>query len=232
MLRRRQRRAARAVPCGGRTFVAGPGSPPGRPPAGPAPPLGAEPLSGRLSQKSTLGFNRPAMVHAVPQRQRPALRRAGPAHRPRVRGAPGPRARPRDGHPFFAPRVVPGECCWRALSSRSRARPVGLLLAWLGCLLASLAADVIPRGGQIADIDPAIAGFSLLACIRGVPHRSDPAGRLPPPSRHVAARGRGQSGAPRLAMAGPRPRAGSPRVLCGAALALSPVVNARRIPAF
>jgi predicted permease len=101
----------------------------------------------------------------------------------------------------------------------------GLLLAWVGVpLLASLAADVIPRAAEIA-IDPAIAGFSLLAGIAvflivGIL----PAIRTAEPGAGTSLReGRGQSGGTaRLADGLVAAESGlAVLLLCGAALALS-----------
>jgi len=102
---------------------------------------------------------------------------------------------------------------------------VGLLLAWVGVpLLASLAADVIPRAAEIA-IDPAIAGFSLLAGIAvflivGIM----PAIRTAEPAAGTSLReGRGQSGGTgRLADGLVAAESGlAVLLLCGSALALT-----------
>jgi len=102
---------------------------------------------------------------------------------------------------------------------------VGLLLAWVGVpLLASLAADVIPRASEIA-IDPVIAGFSLLSgvavfLIVGLM----PAMRTAEPSAGTSLReGRGQSvGSGRLADSLVAAEAGlAVLLLCGSALALT-----------
>ena len=102
---------------------------------------------------------------------------------------------------------------------------IGLLLAWVGVpLLASLAADVLPRASEIA-IDPVIAAFSFLAGVAaflvvGVM----PAVRTVLPSAGSALReGRGQSaGNRRLADALVAAESGlAVLLLCGATLALA-----------
>ena len=102
---------------------------------------------------------------------------------------------------------------------------VGLLLAWVGVpLLASLAADVIPRAAEIA-IDPAIAGFTLLSGIAvflvvGIL----PAIRTAEPAAGTSLReGRGQSGGTsRLADGLVAAESGlAVLLLCGSALALT-----------
>ncbi len=101
----------------------------------------------------------------------------------------------------------------------------GLLLAWIGVpLLASLAADVIPRAAEIA-IDPAIAGFTLLSGIAvflvvGIL----PAIRTAEPAAGTSLReGRGQSGGTgRLADGLVAAESGlAVLLLCGSALALT-----------